>query len=320
MRKGVLFTCWLLAAVFLFSPVFAGAEIIMTDEEWIEIQEALESDEKEIEVEQNYRVMVDPNDLNLTQGLSGEWLNIMLIGTDSDFNKLLSGGSSDLTIIASVNVQTGEIKLTSLVRDMYVRIPGTNHSNRLNVTNAFGGPLLVMKTVNTEFGMNIRNYCSINFKGYTEVIDILGGVELSLSLAEAERVKAKYTTEPQILNGEQALAYSRIHTSLGNNFDAAERNKRVLMSIFQDLKSGSSIEQIFKTITVALRYIDTNLTLMDLVSLAAAVFRNPDLDIQTLSLPQEGTWQYSRTSWGLSVVDFNHDEAIAALYSFIYDQ
>ena len=265
--------------------------------------------------------MVDPNDLNPTPGLSPDWTNLLLLGTDSDFNLNLSGGSSDLTIIASVNVQTGEIKLTSLVRDMYVEIPNTNHYyDKLNVTNAYGGPYLVIKTVNTEFGMNITKYCSINFEGYKEVINMLGGVELSLSLEEARVCNAVLTTDPQILNGEQALAYSRIHTILGNNFTAADRNKNVLLSIYKTLRSSSSIEKLLDTVTVALGYIDTNLSLMDIIRLAAAVFSNNDLNINTLSLPVDGQWQYSTTPSGKSVVAFHREKTISALYSFIYGQ
>jgi LCP family protein required for cell wall assembly len=320
MCKWTAFICWTLAVLFLLSPLKVQAEGDWTDEEWVEIYAALESGDKQIELLEYFRVMVDPNDLNVTAGLDSDWLNILLLGTDSDFNKMLNGGSSDLTIIASINVKTGEIRLTSLVRDMYVNIPGINRPNRLNVTNAFGGPLLAIKTVNTEFGMNIEDYCSINFRGYIEVIDMLGGVELTLSLAEAEMCGALRTTEPQTLSGEQALAYSRIHRVLGGNFEAADRNKNVLQSIIRKLKSGTSIEDIIKMITVALGYMDTNLTVSDIITLTAAITRNKDLTIETLSLPQDGDWQYAASPWGQSVVTFDRDTAQAALYSFIYNE
>ena len=320
MRKWTAFTCWALAVLLLLSPLFVQAENDWTDEEWIQINEALEGGDKQIELLEYFRVMVAPGDLNVTAGLGSDWLNIMLLGTDSDFSMMLNGGSSDLTIIASINVKTGEIKLTSLVRDMYVHIPGINRPNRLNVTNAFGGPLLVIKTVNTEFGMNIEKYCSINFRGYVEVIDLLGGVELSLTIPEAKICKARYTTEPQTLSGEQALEYSRIHTVLGGNFKAADRNKNVLQSIIRKLKSGTSIGDIINMITVALGYMDTNLTVNDIITLTAAIARNKDLTIETLSLPQDGDWHYDASPWGLSVVAFDRDAAQAALYSFIYNE
>ncbi len=320
MRKRTAFTCLALAALLLLCPPIIRAEGNWTDEEWVDIYAALESGDKQIELLEYFRVMVDPGDLNVTAGLDSDWHNILLLGTDSHFSKMLNSGSSDLTLIASVNVKTGEIKLTSFVRDMYVDIPGVNRPNRINVTNAFGGPLLAIKTVNTEFGMNIEDYCSINFRGFSEVIDILGGVELSLSLAEAEICGTLRTTAPQTLNGDQALAYARIHGRLGNNFDAMDRNINVLQSIIRKLKSGASMGDIIQTITVALGYMDTNLTVADIIALTAAIARNKDLTVETLSLPRDGDWQYAASPWGQSIVAFDKDATREALYAFIYNE
>ncbi len=299
---------------------FAEEPADWTDEEWKQINAFLnEGGDKEIPLLDKFRVTVSPDDLDPVEGLSGEWLNILLLGTDSHFSKALNSGSSDLTMIASINIGTGEIRLTSLVREIYVDIPGLSRPNRINVTNAFGGPLLAVKTVNSVFTMNITKYCTVNFRGFEEVIDMLGGVELTLTIAEAKACGAKMTTAPQVLDGKTALSYARIHTVLGGNIAAADRNMNVLLSILKKMKSGIPLQDILSTIFTALGWMDTNLTAADIIRLATMIFKNPNLTMETLRLPQDGHWNYMTSPWGQSVVEFDKEAAVKALYEFIYE-
>ena len=105
-------------------------------------------------------------------------INILLVGSDHGAIKG-DHGRSDSIMIATVNFKTKELKLTSLMRDMYVEIPGHGH-NKLNAAYAFGGVELLYQTIAKNFGIKIDNYCVVDFSTFEKVINKVGGVEISL--------------------------------------------------------------------------------------------------------------------------------------------
>ena len=114
--------------------------------------------------------MVQVSDLSVNTSLSPEWQNILLLGVD----QRVQGEScrSDTMIICSINTQTAEVKLTSLMRDMAVEFTDLGSNNgtyRLNAANYFGGPEFTMKTINELLDMNIEKYVMVNFTGFTQI-------------------------------------------------------------------------------------------------------------------------------------------------------
>ena len=135
-------------------------------------------------------------DLSITEGLSKSWLNILLLGTDSrGTTKYLR---TDTMVILSVNEGTGAVKLTSLMRDIWVEIPEYG-GQKLNAACVYGGPELTVKMINEYFGLNIRDYALVNMKCLVEIVDSLGGIQLDVSPAEAEAInKLIATTEGRL--------------------------------------------------------------------------------------------------------------------------
>jgi LCP family protein required for cell wall assembly len=125
--------------------------------------------------------------------------NILLFGLDARSQKEAS--RSDTIMIATIDKKNQAIKLTSLMRDMYIPIPGRD-SNRINTAYAFGGPALAIKTVNTTFNLDIRYYATVNFFALEKVIDQVGGVEENWSISIQEHIK-QYMGEG--LNKKEAI-------------------------------------------------------------------------------------------------------------------
>lgn len=290
------------------------AELTLSDEQIAQINSALDDESKDLPIGEEFRVHVDANDLSVVDGLGEDWLNILLLGTDTG-NIKLNYGRTDAMMVLSLHTGTGQMKLTSLVRDMLVTIPGYKIINRINTVNAFGGPLLAMKTVNQVLGLNIEHYCSINFAGFREVVDYLGGITLTLSAGEASIVKARHSSGPQMLNGEQALSYVRIR-ELDNNFGRNARQRKFLTAVLEQVRK-SSVDKIIGAISSGFRAIATNLTTSEMIALLPALIRNAD-DMATLNLPQEGAYKFSTTAWGASVIEFDTDKARGAFHEFIY--
>lgn len=197
-------------------------------------------------------------DLAVRGDLPGEWRNILLLGSDSRDMKTVS--LCDTIIIASVNKNTGELKLTSILRDTVVPITGRG-MGRINTAAYYGGPSLMIKTINQSFGMNITEYVLVNFRGMAKAIDALGGINLNISQDEMDQINlnagqiAKYTMDEADylaareamklkapgdnvqVNGIQAVTFARIR-SIDSDAARAGRQRMVIARILEKLKSA----------------------------------------------------------------------------------
>ena len=311
-----------LALVFTMAvPAFAEYQEL-TEEQFSQLDEALRDESKDLPIAEEFRVKVDPNNLSAVEGLDKNVMNILLLGTDTG-NINLNYGRTDTMIIMSVNKLTGKIKLASLVRDMQVNIPFHNRGYKINAANAFGGPLLAIKTVNETFGLNIRHYVSINFSGFTKVIDSLGGVEMVLVGGEAMLVGVPYSTEPVLLNGEQALNYVRIR-QLDDNFGRNERQRKLLSSLFNKMLSTSDMQSAMAALTESLKHMATNLSISDLMTLVIPVFSGMD-EMETTGFPVKGDYygKSVETTQGMetimhSVIIFNKEKTTQKMHEYFY--
>lgn len=231
-------------------------------------------------------------------------VNILLIGNDSRMNG--EDGRSDAMILLSVSRKTKTIYMTSLLRDMYVEIPG-REDNRLNAAYSFGGPELLMKTVEQNLGVPVNRYMLVNFEAFANLVDAVGGVDLELTSQEVEYVNGylvEYnilTNRPQgtdnmdtsvsgmvHLNGPQALAYCR-NRYLGTDFGRTERQRKVLTEVIKKLPAaavtngGDLIDGLMPNLT-------TNLTRGECFRLSLMAGRLLTYDIVSDNIPQPGTY------------------------------
>ena len=184
--------------------------------------------------------------------------NIALFGIDARNDNLDKGNRSDTIMIASINQDTGEVKLCSVYRDTYMNL-GNDKYSKCNAAYAAGGPKQAIDMLNMNLDMNITNYISIGFEGLIETIDSLGGIQIDVKEDEIKHLnnyqasmfstetKEKLTdnyvkvTQPglQTLNGLQATAYCRIRYTAGDDFKRAERQRTVLLACFEKAKTAS---------------------------------------------------------------------------------
>lgn len=307
---GVVFLIAAAAVVFLLSGGFKPGEQYTQA-----IDQALDEEGKALSIFSDFRMSVDPQDLSVREGLDKDWTHILILGTDTR-NDLLNDGRSDAMLVASVNSKTKELKLTSLVRDMLVDIPGMQSQQRINTANAFGGPLLAIKTVNELLELNITRYCSINFASIISIVDLVGGVDVVLSKGEANIINVAHSNEPRTLNGLQALTYSRIRV-LDNNFGRNERQRKVLAAMFDKVLS-LGLQETLALLPEALRFVSTNLSTSEILGLMPVILGNTK-GIDMLSLPPDKAYRYAQNK-GESVITFDMDRTRAAFNDFIGEQ
>lgn len=238
---------------------------------------------QKIEFDENDVINIDLSNEQL-EVMKGYW-NVACFGVDSRMvNGKLNvgkGTNADVNIIASVNLETGEIKLVSAFRDTYLNVNDKNSYNKLNYAYAQGGPEQAVKALNKNLGLNITQYATFNWKAVADAINILGGVDIQLSENEFSWINAFITetvNETGIgshqlthagdvhLDGVQAVAYGRLR--LGDtDYARTERQRIILQKAFEKAKKAdwATLNCIIETIMPQLA---TNISPTDLIPLA----------------------------------------------------
>lgn len=219
--------------------------------------------------------------------------NIALFGVDSREGSLGKGTRSDTIIIASINNDTGDIKLCSVFRDTYLNL-GNDTYNKCNAAYAKGGPEQAINMLNMNLDMNITDYVTVGFDGLIETIDALGGVYIDVTEKEIVHLNnyqismvGKTTDnqtyvategkdyiavkEPgyQLLNGLQATAYCRIRY-VGDDFMRAQRQRTVLAAVM-DVCKKSDPAKLNKILNAALPNVATSLDIDEMTSMLGNV-------------------------------------------------
>lgn len=257
-----------------------------------------------------------------------QWWNILLLGTDNR-DEQEGYSRTDSMIILSVNTETCEAKLTSLMRDTWVKIEG-HGSGKLNAAAVYGGPELTMETIGKNFGVELSDYVLINITGMADVIDLLGGIELDVTEAERNAInkglfdlssrsgmeKLEQSGENVLLNGNQAVAYSRIRM-IDSDYVRTERQRDVLVRLAEKLQEEMNMFTIASMLTTLMPYVETSLGLNDMISLASVGLNMDFASVDQLRLPADGTFE-SGTYDGVWCIKPNFEKNQSLLRNFIY--
>jgi len=267
----------------------------------------------------------------LAEQASGKaWENTLLIGADTR-RDLVEEGRADAIMVASVNRETGAIRLISLARDMWIQIPGRQTHNKINAAYRFGGPDMMMQAVSETLGLAIDRYAAVNFYGFCDVIDALGGIEVEMSAVEAAHVNRTVNADygeqhvsrlpggdgVKTLSGAQALAFARIR-KLDNDFGRGQRQRRVILAVL-DKVDALGLVGLLGFVKDCLGCVSTNIGLGDIMLLGTAVLRGGMEDVQQIGLPSAGNYHYDSED-GTSKVIFDAEETKREAHAFIYGE
>ena len=248
---------------------------------------------------------------------------------------------SDSMMIATLDVKHNKLKLTSLMRDMYVEIPGYG-GNKLNAAYSFGGITLLYKTIAQNFGIKMDGYVEVNFDAFVNVIDELGGIEVNLTESEAVNLRQtnyikrrKYRSVKkgkQIFNGQQALGYCRIRhgkrqpdghypggytaNGKGDDYGRTERQRLTIQAILKKVKELSA-EELISLAEVILPNVKTDVEQDEIYSYLMTVVRMGTTKLYQFSLPIEGGYT-SQTIRGQSCLVPDLASNKSALKKFLY--
>ncbi len=309
-------------------------------------QAAIDALQQDMEVDTS----IDPDALDMNTNLPDNVINILLVGIDTRDTSLTSGlQQGDVQIILSINKDTGSIKLTSLLRDMYVTIPGYKNMNRINVSYARGGGQLAMRTVNKNFEMNIQNYVTINFYGLASIIDAIGGIDIDLTKTEAGAINTYLRKHPpkydntdgsqrvalekkdgvQHLDGVQAVMYARLR-KIDNDFGRTARQRHLLELLLEKVMQDMSLDKMMTLIETCVPYVTTNMNPSTMVELGMTVLSSDIISrakageelLEQHRVPMDGCYSYKDIN-GASVIYLstnNMKKNVQSIHEFIYGQ
>lgn len=210
--------------------------------------------------------------------------NIALFGVDARDGELGKGSRSDSIIIASINMDTQEIKLISVFRDTYLNL-GNDSYNKCNAAYAQGGPEQAINMLNTNLDLDITDYVTVGFGGLIDSVDALGGIEMEVTQAEISHLNNYQLSMSQelgidyipiehsgmqVLNGMQATAYCRIRYTKGDDFRRAERQRDVLTAMMDKAKKAP-VSDLTEMVNAILPEVQTSLGVNDILSVLGSV-------------------------------------------------
>lgn len=280
-------------------------------------------------------------------------INILVLSLDARFEEYEEnedGVRADSNFIVTIDLIHNKIKLSSFMRDMYVRIDGTYNGNGYDkLTHAFafgsysgfertgtssgayrGGALRSIKTVNENFGLNITDYVVFNFYSFKDIIDGMGGIDIELtqdeidilsgsgydiyvSPEEQEKIPLKNAVPGIVrLNGYQALNYSRIRY-IGDDIERTQRQRNVMQAMYSKFRR-LNLFQLPSTLTSLLDRVDTSLDNGEIMKIAKAIFTK-NLPLESANFPVE--YEFSNIN-GVDYVTFDEYETQKEIHDYIF--
>jgi LCP family protein required for cell wall assembly len=241
--------------------------------------------------------------------------NILLLGSDAREDE---NSRADTIMIAHYNEDKGTFKLTSIMRDSYVKIPG-HGKHKINSAFARGGPELMRQTIKENFDIDLQYYAIVDFQGFVQVIDeaFPNGVEIDVEKKMSAYIDVTLEPGLQRLNGTELLSYVRFRHDAIGDFGRVERQQKTVMAIREQLGGLQTIAKLPKLIGVVSPYVNTNIDSSDSLFMAKDFLSNDRGSIETFRIPIENSFTEPRIKGEGAVLDIDVDKNKEALHQFI---
>ena len=242
--------------------------------------------------------------------------NILLIGQDRRPGE--DRARSDSMIICSIDEDNDVITLTSLMRDLYVQIPGYS-DNRLNAAYRFGGMELLDAAIEKNFGVTIDGNVEVDFDGFIQVMSMIAPLRIELRPEEAwymnQGTDWNLPDGANDLNATQLLKYSRMRR-IGGDTERTQRQRLVLTTAFNKLR-GEGLSRLLTLTDAALPCITTDLTNKQILDYVYTVVTQRMELGENHRIPSDGTFS-AQMIMGMSVLVPDLEANSQALYEYIY--
>lgn len=266
----------------------------------------------------------------------GYW-NIALFGVDATTSEQLYKGSrSDTIMIASINMDNGEIKLVSVYRDTYLN-RGNDTYGKCNAAYAYNGAAQAMSMLNTNLDLAITDFVTVNYQAIKETVDGLGGVWLDIDKEEIKHInnyqitivqdtdipKSEYIpvkeTGYQLVNGLQAAAYCRIRYGGGDDFKRTARQRELIKAMEAQAKT-KSISELTDLLPKVLKYVYTDIDETDMVELLKNITKYTIVEEGGFPKLEDLTTENIGKAHGSCVIPLDLEKNVVWLHEFLFEE
>lgn len=214
-------------------------------------------------------------------------MNVLIFGLDSSDRVL----RADTIMLLTFNRRNGEINIISIPRDMRVEIPGRG-KGKINHSHAYGGVALTREVVENLLGVKVDYYMTADFTSFTNVVDILGGIELDVEKRMYFRT-SDFTIDlqpgPQHLDGDKALQYVRWRNDREGDLGRMRRQQRFLTTLLDEIVAFRNVLKFHRLVPELAQNIKTDLELSQAVMLANRLKSVDITEINTFTLPAKAS-------------------------------
>lgn len=242
-------------------------------------------------------------------------VNILLLGVDSRGEEK---SRTDTIMIAQYDPKNQSAKIVSLMRDIYVKIPGYRNY-KLNTAYFLGGTELLRQTIKQNFDIDIHYYAIIDFKGFESVVNTLApnGIEIDVEKKMSEKIGVVLQPGLQNLNGKQLLGYARFRSDTNGDFGRVERQQKVINGLKDEFVSINGVTKLPKLLGTIQPYIDTNLEGLNRLALLKDFMLHPPDEIETLRIPIDHSFKVGSYEHAGSVLEINFEKNKVAINQFL---
>lgn len=241
--------------------------------------------------------------------------NFLLLGIDND-----GGGRSRTDTMMVLSWDKGEktMRVMSFMRDIYADIPGYK-SYKLNTAYYLNGVQTVKDTITGMFGIPIHHYAIVDFENFESIVDIAfpKGVDIDVKKEMSEKIGVTLTPGKKSLNGQELLGYARFRADAEGDFGRVVRQQEVISAMKEEAMRPGMIANIPKLAGALTGFIKTDLTSKDEISRAITLLLNKGVDIETMTIPVEGSYSFTSYSHAGSVIELDLEKNKDAIEQFI---
>lgn len=245
----------------------------------------------------------------------GGRMNVLLLGVDSRGEEQ---SRTDTMMIASWDPETNDVKLVSLMRDIYAEIPGYQ-SYKLNTAYYLGGAELTRQTIEGMFAVPIHHYALIDFTSFETMVDVLApnGVEIDVEKDMSEEIGVELKQGIHKLSGKELLGYARFRKDEEGDFGRVRRQQVVIEALSEEMTSPRNLHRLPKFAGALNGYIQTDIDSTEKLGFLLDAATGGKPEIERLTIPREGEYSYNSYSHAGSVIEINKEAAQTAISEFL---
>jgi LCP family protein required for cell wall assembly len=244
--------------------------------------------------------------------------NILIMGVDGGELGGVGVNRADSMIVATINKKTNTLKLSSLLRDTKTYFPDTDSYHKLNAAFSYGGPGLQIDIINYAYKLDIQKYIMLDFSGFKEIIDTVGGVPITLTSTEASysEINVGIKAGSYNLDGTHALGYVRTRY-IDTDFLRTQRQRNVMFSLFNKFKDVNLMTKA-SVANDCLGFVKTNVSMTELLENLLTFESTMNSNIEQVEIPTEDDGMYTIEKSPIWFWNLDWDKEVARLQNFIY--